>query len=242
MNNLDSINKQDFPASFRVIGVGHGIENVINEINSFGFDGVSAEVVKYPFDCTPQDEDKLAIICFADCNDNANRISKTFHDAGVLTIGLGNDTVPSYYDSIMEHVPSSDYPIIIKTLLQPIVTSGMISYDFNDLSTTLRDSEYFTVKSTSGNSVKEVTEKLQVVFNEIDLDCVEYLSIHLYFNPDRSIPLAMNDMASLSELMSALPETVSVIWSVNKDEKLNGDEIRLSVILAGKEVWKCQTT
>ena len=34
----------------------------------------------------------------------------------------------------------------------------------------------------------------------------------------------------------------NVIWSVNKDEKLNGDEIRLSVILAGKEVWKCQTT
>ena len=34
----------------------------------------------------------------------------------------------------------------------------------------------------------------------------------------------------------------NVIWSVNKDDKLNGDEIRLSVILAGKEVWKCQTT
>ena len=40
--NTENIN---FPASFRVIGVGHGIENVINEINSFGFEGVSAEVV-----------------------------------------------------------------------------------------------------------------------------------------------------------------------------------------------------
>ena len=134
-----NIENKHFPASFRVIGVGHGIENVINEINSFGFEGVWAEVVKYPFDCTPQDEDKLAIICF-------------------------------------------------------------------------------------------------------NLDCVDYLSIHLYFDPDRSIPLAMNDMASLSELMSALQETINVIWSVNKDDKLNGDEIRLSVILAGKEVWKCQTT
>ena len=187
----------DFPASFRVIGVGHGIENVINEINSFGFEGVSAEVVKYPFDCTPQDEDKLAIICFTDCEDNANRIAKTFHDAGVLTIGFGDDIVPSYYASIMEHVPSSDYPKIIKSLLHHIVTSGMINYDFNDLSTTLRYSEYFTVRSTSGNSVKEATEKLQGVFNELDLDCVEYVSIHLYFNPDRSIPLAMNDMTSL---------------------------------------------
>ena len=231
-----------FPASFRVIGVGHGIESVINEINSFGFEGVSAEVAKYPFECTPRDEDKLAIIFFTDCDDNANRIAKTFHDAGVLTIGFGDDAVPSYYDSIMEHVRSSDYPKIIKSLLQPIVTSGMVSYDFNDLSTTLRDSEYFIVKSTSGNGVKEATEKLQVIFNEFDLNCVDYLSIHLYFNPDRSIPLAMNDMASLSQQMSALPETINVIWSVNKDEKLNGDEIRLSAILAGKEVWKCQTT
>lgn len=232
----------DFPASFRVIGVGHGIKNVINEINSFGFEGVSAEVVKYPFDCTPQDEDKLAIICFTDCDDNANRIAKTFHDAGVLTIGFGDDAVPSYYDSIMEQVACSDYPKVIKDLLQPIVSSGMINYDFNDLSTTLRDSEYFTIRSTSGNSVKEAAEKLQGVLNELDLGCVDYLSIHLYYNPDRSIPLAMNDMASLSQLMSALPETINVIWSVNKDEKLNDDEIRLSVILAGKEVWKCQTT
>lgn len=242
MNNLYSINKQEFPASFRVIGVGHGIEDVINKVNSFGFEGLSAEVVKYPFDCTPRDEDKLAIICFTDCDDNANRIAKIFHDAGVLTIGFSEDAVPSYYDSIMERVSSSEYPEIIKTLLQPIVTPGMICYDFNDLSTTLRDSGYFTVKSVSGNDVKDATEKLQDAIKELDLNCVDYLSIHLYFNPKRSIPLAMNDMASLSELMSALPETVSAIWSVNHDEKLNGEEIRLSAILAGKEVWKCQTT
>lgn len=227
-----------FPVSFRVIGVGHGIENVINEINSFGFEGVSAEVVKYPFDCTPQDEDKLAIICFTDCDDNANRIAKTFHDAGVLTIGFAEDAVPSYYDSIMEHVRSSDYPKIIQTLLQPIVTSGMISYDFNDLYLTLRDSVYFTVKSASGNNVKEAFDKLQDAINELDLNCVDYLSIHLYFNPDGSKPLTMKDMTSLSSLMSALPENVNVIWSVNHDEKLNGDEIKLSAILAGKDVWK----
>ena len=139
MNNLDSINKQEFPASFRVIGVGHGIENVINEINSFGFEGVSAEVVKYPFDCTPQDEDKLAIIVFIDCEDNANNIAKTVHDAGVLTVGLNSDTFPYCYDCVMRDISTTKYPEVIKTLLQPIVTSGMISYDFNDLNKALRD-------------------------------------------------------------------------------------------------------
>ena len=38
LNNTYTMNTENkhFPASFRVIGVGHGIENVINEINSFG--------------------------------------------------------------------------------------------------------------------------------------------------------------------------------------------------------------
>ena len=240
MNNLYSINKQDFPASFRVIGVGHGIENVINEVKSFGFEGVSAEVVKYPFDCTPQDEDKLAIIVFIDCEDNANNIAKTFHDAGVLTVGLNSDTFPYCYDCVMRDISTTKYPEVIKTLLQPIVTSGMISYDFNDLNTILRDSDYFTVKSTSGNGVKEATEKLGIIFNELEMKYVDYLSIHIYFNPNRSLPLAMSEMASLQQLMSELPETINVLWSVNRDENLKGDEIKLSAILSGKEVWRCQ--
>lgn len=244
LNNTYTMNTENkhFPASFRVIGVGHGIENVINEINSFGFEGVSAEVVKYPFDCTPQDEDKLAIICFTDCDDNANRIAKTFHDAGVLTLGFSEDADPSCYDSVMLCESRKEYPEKIKALLQPIVTPCMISFDFSDLSTILRDSDYFTVKSTSGNGVKEAAEKLGAAFNELDFNCVDYLSIHLYYNPNRSTPLAMSEMASLQQLMSRLPETVNVLWSVNHDENLNSDEIRLFTILAGKEAWKCQTT
>ena len=229
----------NFPASFRVIGVGTGIEDVISKVNSFGFEGVSAEEVKYPFDCTPTDDDKLAIIVFTDLEDTANNIAKTFHDAGVLTIGFSTDANSACYDSVMLYESRNDYPEIIKTLLQPVVTPGMITYDFNDLSTTLSDSEYFTVKFTSGNDVKEASEKLQAAFNELDLNCVDYLSVHLYFNPNRSVPIVMNDMTSLSLLMSALPETVSAIWSVNHDENINGDDIRLSAILAGKEIWKC---
>ena len=115
----------------------------------------------------------------------------------------------------------------------------MINFDFNDLHTILCDSDYFTVKSTSGNGVKEATEKLGAIFNELELKYVEYLSIHLYFNPNRSLPLPMSEMASLQQLMSKLPETVNVLWSVNRDENLKGDEIKLSAILSGKEVWKC---
>lgn len=231
---------QLFPASFRVIGVGIGIEEVITKVKSMGLEGVSTEIAEPPYECIPNDEDKLAIIIFTDLDDTANRIAKTFHDAGVLTIGFSEDANPSCYDSVMLCESRNEYPKIIKTLLQPIVTPGIVCYDFNDLSTTLRDSEYFTVKSASGNGVKEAAEKLRGVFNELNLNSVDFLSIHLYFNPNRLTPIAMSDTASLSELMSTLPETVSAIWSLNHDESLNGDEVRMSAILAGKEVWQCQ--
>lgn len=239
-NNDMNIENQNLPASFRVIGVGHGVENRIDKVRSFGFEGVSTEVVKYPFDCTPDDEDKIAIIVFTDCDDNANRIANTFHDAGVLTIGFNEDAVPSCYDSIMNRVSPSEIPEIIKTLLQPIVTPCLISYDFNDLSTILRDSGYFTVKSATGNNIKQATDKLEESISECDLQYAEHLALHLYYNPNRPTPIAMSDMANLQEFITKLPETVTVLWSVNHDDKLDGDEIRMSAILAGKELWRCQ--
>lgn len=236
-NDMNSEN-QNLPASFRVIGVGHGIDKVINKVISFGYEGVAAEVVKYPFDCTPNDEDKIAIIVFTDCDDNANRIANTFHDAGVLTIGFNEDASPSCYDSIMNSVMSSEIPEIIKALLQPIVTPGLISYDLNDLSTILRDSGYFTVKSAMGNNIKQATDKLQESISEYELQYADHLALHLYYNPNRPTPIAMSDMASVQELISKLPESVIVIWSVNHDYKLKEDEIQLSAVLAGKELRK----
>ena len=229
----------ELPASFRVIGVGHGIEEVIDTVKSFGFNRVSAEVVKYPFDCTPNDDDRLAIIVFTDCDDNANSIARRFHEAGVLTIGFSGDADASCYDSVMQDICATDSPEVIRELLQPIVIPGIISYTFHDLYTTLRGSGSFIVRTTAGNNVTEAVEKLRTVIEGMDLECVEHISVHLYFNPNRSIPVEMKDIVNLSELMSNLPEPVNAIWSVNHDVKLNNEDTKLSVILAGKEVGRC---
>lgn len=224
---------------FRVIGVGHGIEAVIDQVKSFGFDGVSTEVVKYPFECTPDDNDKLAIIVFTDCDDNANKIAKTFHEAGVLTVGFSEDAEASCYDSIMQNISATDSPQIIKELLLPLVTPGIISYDYHDLVTSLRDSGFFIVKTIVGDNVADATEKLRALLATLDLKCIDYLSVNLYLNSYRLNPADMSDMGCFSGLMSNLPENVHAIWAVNHDEKINGKETKMTVILAGKEVWKC---
>ena len=59
--------------------------------------------------------------------------------------------------------------------------------------------------------LKKPLKSWEPIFSELELKYVEYLSIHLYFNPNRSTPLAMSEMASLQQLMSKLPETANVL-------------------------------
>jgi len=48
------------------------------------------------------------------------------------------------------------------------------------------------------------------------------------------VEVAMAD--DIAYLLSDLPERTSVMWALNRDEKIPSDRIRLSVILSGKEL------
>lgn len=237
MNN----DNKNFPTSFRVIGVGNDVADIINKVNAIGLDGVSASVLNYPFECDPTDEDKLVIIISINSKNDANRVAKEFHDAGVLTIGLSEDADPSCYDSIASGVTVYDSPETVKALLQPVVTSGFLCYDFNDLSTTLRDSGFFMVKKAMGNSVEEVVTLIRNEFKSVSFEDVSCLSVNLYFNRKRSTPIEVKNVACLYEMLSSFPETVNVIWSVHFDDSLEDNQVRLVAVLAGKEVWECST-
>lgn len=244
---------------FRVIGIGHGIERVIGKVKSFGFDGVSVEVVNYPFECEPTDEDRMAIFVFIDCEDNANRIAEKFHEAGVLTIGLSNEANPSCFDSIYvdpmdydnteiygpdiscyERVlerNASKYSEIIKSILQPIVTTGYVSYDFSDLSLILKESGYFSVKRVSGESIGNAVENMQHELNDVSLQDIEQISFNLYLNRESLKAVEMNEAASFSEMIFTFQDTVQTVWSVHFDETLLNNQINLVSILSGKELY-----
>ena len=61
----------ELPASFRVIGVGNGVAEIIDKVKSFGFDGLSTELVRSPAKITPTEVDQLAIIVYIDDEDTA---------------------------------------------------------------------------------------------------------------------------------------------------------------------------
>lgn len=236
---LDQPAFANLPTSFRVIGIGNATKEIIDSVKSYGYDCVSATVLTEPFECVPTDEDKMVIIVARDNEDHANSIAKTFHDAGVLTLGLLDNADLDCYDSVVSEVSCAEYPDIIKAILQPIVTQGMIAYDFNDLQTTLTDAKHFLIKSVirSGNErVAEAIGCIKSTFTSSLLNKIERLSIFLYFNKVGKQPLVMQEMAALTDFISELPESVYAIWAVYPDESMKDDEVKVSILAAGKEL------
>lgn len=238
MTDLEILERyqQPFPVSFKVIGVGTGATDIIEKVKSFGYDCVGCILAAPPGDCIPMDDDKMVIIVARDNEEVANAIAKTYHEADVLTIGLVYDPNIACYDSILMDSRHEDFPEIIKTLLQPIVTQGFIRFDFNDLCTILHDSGFFKTLTTEGENVEEAVNNVKKKLEKVPAQHIESLSAHLFFNRKRQPTITMTDMNHLSEMISSLPESINVIWSVNFDDTLPIGLIKFTVIMSGQEL------
>lgn len=227
-----------FPASFRVIGIGETTAEIIEAVKSYGYDCVDGSVVNSPIECVPTDEDKMLIIVARDNEEVANAIAKTFHDAGVLTLALFDNADLECYDSVDSEASYPEYNAIIDAILRPIVTQGLLCYDFNDLRTTLGDSKHFLVVSATRGGNARVAEAIDLIKSMLSsrLDSIERISLFLYFNRDGKRPLVIQETASLNELLKDLPESIDVIWAVYPEKNLKDDEIKVSIIAAGKEL------
>ena len=236
---LDQSAFANLPTSFRIIGIGEATKEIIETIKSYGYDCVSATVLNEPFECVPTDEDKMVIIVAKDSEDHANSIAKTFHEAGVLTIGLLDNADLECYDVVVVETSCTEYPDLIKALLQPIATQGMIAYDFNDLQTALADAKHFFIKSATRPGNERVAESIGFIKSTLAsslLNKIERLSIFLYFNKEGKQPLVMQEMTALTDFLSELPESIDVIWAVYPDESIKDEEIKVTILAAGKEL------
>ncbi len=228
--------QQPFPVSFKVIGTGTAATDIIEKVKSLGYDCVGCILAKTPSDCIPMDDDKMVIIVARDNEEVANAIAKTYHEAGVLTIGLVHNPDVSCYDNIAVDTSVEDFPDVIKHLLQPIATPGLICYDLNDLCTTLRNFRFFKTLVTEGGSVEDAVNNMKNKLKNISLQHIVTLSAHLFFNRERQPVLTMDDMHPLSTMISEFPEWIDVIWSVNFDDTIPRDLIRFTIIMPVKEL------
>ena len=236
---LDQSAFTSLPTSFRVIGIGEATKEIIEKVKAYGYDCVSATVLNEPVECVPTDEDKMVIIVAKDNETRANSIAKLFHDAGVLTIGILKNADLDCYDSVVSEASCTEHSELIKAILQPIATQGMIAYDFSDLQTTLADAKHFFIKSATGHGNERVAESIGFIKSTLTsslLNKIERLSIFLYFNKEDKQPLVMQEMTALTDFVSELPESIYVIWAVYPDESIKDEEIKVTILAAGKEL------
>ena len=58
----------------------------------------------------------------------------------------------------------------------------------------------------------------------------------MYFNRVGKHPLVMQEMTALTDFVSELPEGSYVIWAVYPDESIKDEEIKITILVAGKEL------
>lgn len=229
-------NQNPLPVSFKVIGIGTGATDIIEKVKSFGYDCVDCNIARSPSDSTPMDEDAMAIIVARDNVETANAIANSYREAGVLTIGLVHNADVSYYDSVATDAGHEYYPEIIRSLFLPVVSPCYMCYDFNDLCAVLRDSRFFRALTTVDKSVEGAGIKMQQELENVDVRGIGSLSAHLYFNRERQPAVTVSDMTHLSSMITLLPESINVIWSVNHEDTLPEDLIRFTIIMSGNKL------
>lgn len=229
----------EIPASFRIFGFGKITKPAIDQLSKRGYDGVSATMVESD-EPTPTEVEKMAIILVAGNYDAAKDVTKTFHDADVLTLVIATASASvdaTTCDSVTVCDPEK-MADSVECLLDAIVKPCMICFDFNDLSNVLEDSGHFKVATglgTKGTRVKDAMDKALEMLGDTS-NKVERMAVLLYVNPNSENPVQMNEISSIPEHIQSFPESIDVVWGVYNDETVDLNSVKITIIASGKEM------
>lgn len=228
------------PVNFRAIGYGEELTSVIQQIKSFGYDGLEARVVTSFREIAPADNDKMVIVLATDYREGLVELLKTFYQAGVLTLVITNSDInlpPDVCDSCTT-VPVDKFAVTVKDLVAPIFNHGIINLDFNDHQTMLRNTSKFvvcTADARGGGS--RISDAIASFPGKIPAgEHVERMLLSITHNRNLNPPLAIKEVAPITEFIKSLPETIDIVWGVLIDDSLPDDTVRLSIIVTGKEL------
>ena len=219
-----------------IIGFGEGTKNIIAQIKSKNYPGVQAFDFD-SYDIFPEELYQMVILINPSPKD-LNSLSKSFYQAGVLTLVISSkdfSTIDNCFDSFTK-VPQSKILPTISGILEPLFHFGPISFDFNDISSTLKESGKFTIKTyqcnTSKNKIDEIVKNLKK--DLVNLDIVKNRTFIINYNPSSNLPLTVDELIPLQTFFTSLPENINIKWGVQFDDSLDSNELQLSLIASGK--------
>ena len=228
----------EWPVSFRVIGIGEETNGIISQVNSLGYPGVKA--IQYTNqEVIPEEEDKMVIL-LNPSNKEIHSLSKSFYQAGVLTLIISTVSIENQrycFDSYTLIGKDKILPTV-KSIFDPIFHNGPISFDFNDISSTLKDSNKFIIRTYKCNTSKYRTDGIikKLKKDLVNLEEIENLTFIISYNPGSNLPLTVDELNPLQTFFMSLPKNINIIWGVQFDDSLDSNELKLSVIASGKDL------
>lgn len=225
------------PVSFRIIGFGEKTHNIINQIKTKNYSGVEASLYGSTA-LYPEEHDQMVILINPSQKDLTS-LAKSFYQAGVLTLVISSidySNIVNCFDSCTK-VPQSKMIPTILGILDPLFHFGPISFDFNDINLTLKDSGKFFVYSflsdTSQNHIINLTHEISQEFKELDF---QNLSFILSYNNESPKTLQMSEIENFQDCIKSFPENVKIIWGVQNEENLKYNQIKVTTILSGSNL------
>lgn len=220
--------------NIRVIGVGEYVYSDLQGLRSnLLYGGVTyEEYIASASDIEVNDSDNMAIIIALDNYDVAVEIARCFYQRDVLTIGLSDKKFEENGCFDAQHLYRS-YNIcgIVDSLIRPIVTPSIISFDFNDVHAAMKDAGNYVTLSAYDKNIDSLINKIKSQKSHLCMDHFKSACISLYFNPASTI--AKNEIAKIKGFLDIMPIECYTVFGVHSDYTLEPNSFELSMILAG---------
>ena len=228
---------------FRVISISKDSQASVLDIYEW-FTGVTNEYTLNPAEIEVGEEDRMVIIWAQDNFYKAIELGRKFYQAGVLTLGVFPEHIEEQGCFGAQSLTDGKAILsIVRALTCPSIYAGPLSFDFNDIHTTLKDAGRFYARFIYGEDVDSLILKVTDKFKQIDFTKVESACINLY--GELSSDFKSWGIDKINNLLDIIPKSSSALFGIHQlpdtltcipDDMKREESYGISFVLAGKDM------
>ncbi len=127
-----------------------------------------------------------------------------------------------------------------RSIAELVSKNGKINLDFADVRTTLKNGGAAVISTGEGEGEHRMSKAIQnalisPLLKESDIYDSERVLFNLYFSPEESDELRIEESKELSAFMTRFKKRVKVIWGYTHDSSL-GKKVKITILATGFEV------
>ena len=167
-------------------------------------------------------------------------VARIAKEKGMLTVGIV--TIPFLFEGEPKILQAFAGVEEMRKHVDALLVSknGKINLDFADVRTTLKNGGAAVISTGEGEGEHRMSKAIQnalisPLLKESDIYDSERVLFNLYFSPEESDELRIQESKELSAFMTRFKKRVKVIWGYTHDSSL-GKKVKITILATGFEV------